>query len=73
MNKIEKKNKDIALVTAIIVKEEYIHSSWVNSFDQAYLLAQGFVEKYPSDFNWEESDIDFESAIYEYVQLFFGK
>lgn len=56
-------NKEIALVAVIISKE--INSSWIESFDEVYKVAQSFVAKH-QNCDWEEKC--FESEVMAYAE-----
>ena len=61
--------KDLALITAIILKEDilndssFYHQTLFEMFDKAYSIAEKFQDIYPHDFNWEGEDLDFDEAI----------
>lgn len=62
------KEKDLALITAIIITEDLLNGSVFQVFDQAYKLAQEFQKQYAHDFNWENQDMDFDEAIIKFVK-----
>ncbi len=62
------KEKDLALITAIIITEDLLNGSVFQVFDQAYKLAQEFQKQYAHDFNWENQEIGFDDAIIEFVK-----
>jgi hypothetical protein len=60
-------NKDIALITSIIINEDMLGGTVFQTFDKAYELAKAFQKKYAHDFNWENQDLDFDEAIVQFV------
>ena len=60
--------KDLALITAIIITEDLLNGSVFQVFDRAYELAQEFQKQYAHDFNWENQEIGFDDAIIEFVK-----
>jgi len=63
MKKTSVQYKDLALITAIILKEHILYDTFFNTFDKAYAIAEKFQDIYPHDFNWEGEDLDFDEAI----------
>ena len=59
----EDRTKDLALVTAMIIQEEVFNATLFQQFDTAYSIAQEFCKEYPHDYDWENSNIDFESMV----------
>jgi hypothetical protein len=57
------RTKDLALVTAMIIQQEVFNATLFQQFDTAYNIAQEFCKEYPHDYNWENSNIDFESMV----------
>lgn len=60
--------KDLALITAIIITEDLLNGSVFQVFDQAYKLSQEFQKQYAHDFNWENQEMDFDEAIIKFVK-----
>ena len=60
--------KDLALITAIIITEDLLNGSVFQVFDRAYELAQEFQKQYAHDFNWENQEMDFDEAIIKFVK-----
>ena len=54
--------KELALVTAIIIREDRLGGSLYQTFDRAYSLAKAFVEKYPVDMEWGV-ELEYEETI----------
>ena len=65
----DKKAKDLALITSIIINEDVLGGTVLQTFDIAYDLAKQFQVLYDHDFNWEHSEQDFDEAIIDFVQL----
>ena len=63
MKKTSVQYKDLALITAIILKESILYNTFFKTFDKAYAIAEKFQDIYPHDFNWEDEDLDFDEAI----------
>jgi hypothetical protein len=57
------KQKDLALITALIIDEDIMGGSLLQTFDLAYLIAENFQYIYPHDFKWEGEDLDFHEAV----------
>jgi len=57
------KNKDLALITALILNEDILGGTIFQTFDRAYAIAINFQYIYPHDFDWEGEDIDFDEAV----------
>ena len=60
-------NKDLALITSIIINEDILGGTVLKTFDQAYELAKDFQDLYRYDFNWKSQDLDFDEAIIRHV------
>lgn len=60
--------KDIALITAIIINEDILGGSVFQTFDLAYTFAKEFQEKFGYDFDWENQEMDFDEAIIKFVK-----
>jgi hypothetical protein len=56
-------NKDLALITSIIISEDILGGTVFQTFDKAYAIAKDFQKKYAHDFNWEEQELDFDETI----------
>jgi|TARA_R100001443_G_scaffold107070_1_gene116724 hypothetical protein len=63
------KEKDLALITTIIISEDLLGGTIFQTFDKAYELAKEFQKKYSYDFNWEHQQDDFDDAIIKFVNL----
>ena len=63
------KEKDLALITALIIDEDILGGSVFQTFDLAYLIAEKFQYIYPHDFKWEGEDLDFHEAIILFAKL----
>ncbi len=67
-------NRDVAVVTGYIMYNDLledaigVNDSFISKIDLAINLAEKFVEKYPEYYNWEESKLDFEEAIEEFLK-----
>lgn len=57
------KEKDLALITSIILHEDILGGTIFQTFDRAYGIAEKFQYIYPHDFKWEGEDLDFDEAI----------
>ena len=55
--------KDLALITSIIINEDVLGGTIFQTFDKAYALAEKFQDKFSHDFNWENQKLDFDEAI----------
>ena len=60
--------KDLALITAIIISEDILGGTIFQTFDRAYELAKQFQKKYSYDFDWEKQEDDFDEAIIKFVK-----
>ena len=45
-----------------------INGSFFSKIDKAIELAEQFVELYPEDYNWVDTDLDFEEAIEQFLK-----
>ena len=63
------KEKDLALITSIIISEDLLGGTIFQTFDRAYELAEQFQKKYSYDFDWENQEDDFDEAIIKFVKL----
>lgn len=65
-------NRDLLVVVGYIMHynllEESINGSFFSKIDKAIELAEQFVELYPEDYNWVETDLDFEEAIEQFLE-----
>lgn len=65
-------NNDIAVVTGYIMYydmlQEKINGSFFSKIDKAIEIAELFCSFYPADFKWEESDLDFEETLEEFLK-----
>lgn len=63
--------KDLAVVTGYIMfydlLENVTSGSFFSKIDKAIEIAELFCSIYPSDFKWEESDLDFEETLDEFL------
>ena len=57
------REKDLALITSIIINEDILGGTIFQTFDKAYALAEKFQDKFSHDFNWENQELDFDEAI----------
>ena len=57
------KEKDLALITSIILNEDILGGTIFQTFDRAYVIAEKFQYIYPHDFKWEGEDLEFDEAI----------
>ncbi len=57
------KEKDLALITSIIINEDILGGTLFQTFDRAYAIAEKFQYIYPHDFKWENENLDFDEAI----------
>jgi len=57
------KEKDLALITSIILNEDILGGTIFQTFDKAYALAEKFQDKFSHDFNWENQKLDFDESI----------
>ena len=60
--------KDLALITAIIISEDILGGTIFQTFDRAYELAKQFQKKYSYDFDWEKQEDDFDETIIKFVK-----
>jgi len=58
--------KELALVTAVILREDTLGGSLFQTFDVAYNIAKAFTKLYPCDCTWV--DLDYEETIIDFVQ-----
>ena len=65
---MENINKDIALITSIIINEDMLGGTVFQTFDKAYELAKEFQKEYAHDYNWENQKIDFDEAVVQFVK-----
>jgi len=49
--------REVALVTAVIIREDILMGTVYQTFDRAYEIAVKFVDSYPSDLDWGVDDI----------------
>jgi hypothetical protein len=65
-------NTDLLVVVGYIMHYDLLQGSINGSFfskiDKAIELAEQFVELYPEDYNWVDTDIDFEEAIEKFLE-----
>lgn len=65
-------NTDLLVVVGYImyydVLERSINGSFFSKIDKAIELAEQFVELYPEDYNWVDTDLDFEEAIEKFLE-----
>jgi hypothetical protein len=68
-------DKDLAVVTSYIMYNDlldeyngYFNSSFFSKIDKAIQIAELFCSFYSADFNWEESELDFEETLEEFVK-----
>lgn len=63
--------KDLAVVTGYIMFYDLLENVTAGSFfskiDKAIEIAELFCNIYPSDFKWEESNLDFEETLEEFL------
>lgn len=62
------KQKDLTLITSIILVEDILGGTIFETFDKAYSLAKKFQDKYGDDFNWEHQDVGFDEAIISFTK-----
>ena len=65
----EELNKDLALITSIIINEDMLGGSVFHTFDKAYQPAKEFQDLNSNDFDWENSSIDFDEAVILFVNI----
>ncbi len=53
----DKEAKEVALVTALIIREDIFMGTVFQTFDKAYETAIKFVDRYPPDLDWGVDDI----------------
>ena len=65
-------NTDLLVVVGYIMYydllEGSINGSFFSKIDKAIELAEQFVELYPEDYNWVDTDLDFEEAIEKFLE-----
>ena len=65
-------NRDLLVVVGYIMHydllEGSINGSFFSKIDKAIELAEQFVELYPEDYNWVDTDLDFEEAIEKFLE-----
>ena len=65
-------NRDLLVVVGYIMHYDLLQGSINGSFfskiDKAIELAEQFVELYPEDYNWVDTDLDFEEAIEQFLK-----
>jgi hypothetical protein len=65
-------NTDLLVVVGYIMHydllEGSINGSFFSKIDKAIELAEQFVELYPEDYNWVDTDLDFEEAIEKFLE-----
>lgn len=65
-------NRDLLVVVGYIIHYDYlgktINGSFFSKIDKAIELAEQFVELYPEDYNWVDTDLDFEEAIEKFLE-----
>jgi hypothetical protein len=65
-------NTDLLVVVGYIMYydllERSINGSFFSKIDKAIELAEQFVELYPEDYNWVDTDLDFEEAIEKFLE-----
>ena len=49
--------KEVALVTALIIREDILMGTVFQTFDKAYEIAVRFVDRYPPNLDWGVDDI----------------
>lgn len=57
--------KDLAFVVGLIHKNS--QGKFLANFDVYYDIALKFVDKYPPDTDWEDSDLDIEETVVEFL------
>ena len=62
------KQKDLALITSIIINEDILGGTIFQTFDKAYALAEKFQKKFSHDFNWENQTCDFDEAVISFTK-----
>jgi hypothetical protein len=55
--------KDLALITSIIINEDVLGGTIFQTFDKAYALAEKFQDKFSHYIKWENQKLDFDEAI----------
>jgi len=65
--------KDLALITSIILNEDILGGTILQTFDRAYGIAQKFQKKFSHDFNWENQILDFDEAVILFAKEEIGK
>lgn len=65
-------NEDILVVVGYIMYydllQDSINGSFFSKIDKAIGLAQEFTELYPEDYNWVETDSNFEETITQFLK-----
>ena len=59
---------NLALITAIIINEDILGGTVLQTFDLAYTFAEEFQDQYAYDFNWENQEMTFDEAIIKFVK-----
>tara|TARA_R110002167_G_scaffold358792_1_gene575050 strand:- start:10 stop:291 length:282 start_codon:yes stop_codon:yes gene_type:complete len=62
------KQKDLALITSLILHEDILGGTIFQTFDKAYSIAEKFQYIYPPDFKWEGEDLEFDEAIIKFAK-----
>ena len=64
-------NRDLLVVVGYIMYynllQESINGSFFSKIDKAIELAEQFVLIYPEDYNWVDTDLNFEDAIEKFL------
>ncbi len=64
----EEKQKDLALITSIIIQEDMLGGTLFQTFDEAYEIAKKFQQEYPEDMDWEGIEPHFDEAVIEFTK-----
>ena len=62
------KQKDLALITSLILHEDILGGTIFQTFDKAYSIAEKFQYIYPHDFNWDREDLIFDETIIKFTK-----
>ena len=65
-------NEDILVVVGYIMYydllQDSINGSFFSKIEKAIGLAQEFADLYPEDYNWVDTDLDFEETITQFLK-----
>lgn len=67
----EDEARELALLCSFIVSWNEYPGSVLTAFDDIHKIAKQFMDKYPSEFGWQDNSIDFESALYQHMKSYY--